>query len=168
MGFAVAGVGDVDADGRLDVAVGSPRHLGSTLPTGALTVFSDCKGSFAKVGASCPGTNGLTPFLNVQGCATSGGLVDLRLTVARANATALLLVGPGAAAVALGGSCVLHVASPVLAGAPFSTDSAGRASLAVPIPAGVPVGPLALQAFVQDAAAAPGFTATNGVVITFE
>ncbi|MFG0319332.1 MAG: hypothetical protein ACF8XB_18825 [Planctomycetota bacterium JB042] len=121
-------------------------------------------------GAGCPGTGTHVPALTWTGCATPGSLVMVDVTGALGGSHALILLGAGTANLSIGGGCSLLLSgiSPTGLSVPLggSSPGAGRVSLSAMLPTTVSSGSFAMQAFVADAAAVTGFSATNGVLVT--
>lgn len=159
-------IADVDRNGTEDAVLLRPD-------TGSLEILDHrvpCAGLDVPFGLGCPGSGGFVPALALSGCPAPGSIVRLRAERLAGGATAWLLVASAPAAIPTGSGCSLLVdpasvlALPIpLSGPPV--PGAGRWSLTVPL-AGVPPNtPFALQVVALDAAAAPGFSGTNGLLV---
>lgn len=131
-----------------------------------------CSGTIASTGPGCPGSGGVTPFLSIEGCPTSGCSVTLSIGQALGGSSALVFLGQSAGGVPLGFGCQLNVAPllPLILGPlPLSGTGAGAGSFTLettvpPVSASISIG---LQAFVLDNGVPGGFANTNGVLLAF-
>lgn len=172
LGFSVAGLGDVDQDGRPDVAIGAPQSpFGNSIGPGYARVYSDCGGGVANpYGVGCAGSSGFVPRLRVLGCPTPGLGLDVWVEDALGASVALVVVGFGSTEAPLPGGCIGYVTGlvPWVLQLPLSIGppGAGEATVTMRLPANQPAGSLFLQAFVPDPGAPSGRSATNGVEVT--
>lgn len=172
-GSAIAGCGDLDHDGLADIVVGAKRSDVGGVNSGAVAAYSGLCSPNAGYGSGCAGQAGFVPQLTAVGCQQSGAQLSLALDRGRGGSLAVLLMGAGAANVPLGGGCSLLVGPllPLAIGPlPLSSGGPGQGEfdLTVVAPAGFPPFGLAVQAFVVDAAAPPGFSASNGLLLDFK
>lgn len=139
-----APLGDLDLDGRPELAIGIP-YLDSVAPDAD----------------SCPGPSGGPSRLLITGCALRGEAITFEIGNGPAAALGLLLAGSAPTAVSLPDGCFLLVEP--LVTLPIALSGAGELSLPVPIPANALPGTAYVQAFLRDAGAPAGLAASNGV-----
>lgn len=161
MGRCAGRVGDANGDGRLDFVVGARNE-------NTATVYSPVCGAIASYGTGCPNASGLTPTLEVNGCATPGAAFQLGGTSGSfGTIPGLLVAGGSPSAAPLGGSCLLLVGAPHLI-VPIVTTPFGIYGFQPKPPAWVGTGTVHMQAFFAAPGPPHGFAATAGVSITFE
>lgn len=141
------------------VAVGSPgKGLG-----GKAYVYLpvDKLGAWLDLGGAVAGFGGMAPELSGHGALTPGAETTLTLREGAPSAPAVLVLGfSSLGAPFLGG--VLQPSPDVLLG--LVLDAQGRFEVSWPWPADIPTGaPHLLQAWVQDAQAVAGWSASNGL-----
>jgi hypothetical protein len=102
--------------------------------------------------------------LSGVGLPRPGRAVELAITRAKPNSSAMIYVGLQRAALPLPGGCTFLVGAPAIPVVVLPTDAAGRGRLPVQLPNGpVPLRAM-LQAFVLDQAAQNGvYTGSNGL-----
>jgi len=112
------------------------------------------------LGLGKPGTAGV-PLLDGTDTLSGGSPNQLFLTKAKPSSPAMLFVGLSAINAPFKGGTL--VPQPTVL-APLSTNPAGAQSLLFTWPTGVPMGlPVYFQFWIQDAGAAQGFSASNGL-----
>jgi hypothetical protein len=116
-------------------------------------------------GLGCPGTGGNVPNLVQTSDVTGGGAVTFGVSNAPSAATALYVIGATTASVPLPNGCTL-LTNPVIA-FPVVLSVYGRTAFAASFPPGLSL-TAHVQAFVVDAGAQGGFSATNGVTLTVQ
>jgi hypothetical protein len=114
-------------------------------------------------GAGCPGSGGNVPNLVLNGNTTGGGNATFAIGNAPASTIAILALGAVPTSAPLPGGCTLYTVPLILLTSVL--DPNGRAAITLNVPPGV-VGSLEAQAFVVDAGAPAGFTATHAVTLT--
>lgn len=174
LGASVAGVGDLDGDGRPDVAIGAPLDSSAGTDVGRVTVHSDPFAAIATYGSGNPGAGGLTPHLDAFGGLPTPGNASfaLLLTQCVGNTAGALIVGATPANLASPfGSVLIDITKPTIV-VPFTVGGgsgqpgAGSLFLPAPIPPGLPLGASAyLQAFVLDQGATAGIASSAGLSI---
>ncbi len=172
LGAALAVLGDLDADGVADLAVG----FGSAMPgpghPGAARVYSMRCGTMKPAGLGCAGAGGFTPTLvGSPTCgAVAGSSVTLTLAKANGGALAAFLVGPGAGSTPVGGGCFLNLSAVIGAPIPLAVGGVGPGNgslvLTTTLPASLSGVPFAIQAFVADATSPTGYTSTNALTFS--
>ena len=134
-----------------------------------LTIGVKACGTIASTGAGCPGEGGFVPTLTGSGCATGGSTVTLEVANGRGGAMALFLAGTTTASIDASG-CTLLTTAVVFH--PFVLTGAGAgngaATLTSSFRAVTPNLSARAQVAIQDPASPPGFTLTNGVVVTVD
>lgn len=173
LGWSAAGLGDVNGDGRGDLAVGVSGSDVAAKDAGGVYILSGTCGSISTYGAGCAGTGGYVPTLSLSGCPTPDGSITLEIELGLAGSTALLLASYGQGSAPLPGGCTLLLQSPLvgpwflpLASSPWGGAIEVQSGPLPPQPQGVPV---FLQAFIPDPGAANGqFSSTNGVTFSIE
>ena len=158
-------VGDIDADGRLDVATGS--HEDDAPDTGeddVTILLHKAPGPFSDLGAALAGAEG-EPALTGTGTLAGGTPMSLRVTGALPFAPARLIVGAQLLQLPFKGGVL--VPSPVLVLPALPTDAVGKLVLSTTWPPALPSGvSIYAQAWITDAAGPAGFAATNGLRLT--
>lgn len=120
-------------------------------------------GGWENLGEALAGTNG-EPVLDASGAFSGGSIIELAVSNAAASAPGAYVLGLSAIDLPLNGG-VLVPDPLVLLG--FVTDPGGNAATQVPAPSTVPSGlELYVQAWIQDAGAVFGWSATNAVRTT--
>jgi hypothetical protein len=114
-------------------------------------------------GTGCPGTGGMTPNLVQSNNVTGGGSVTFGLANASASTVALYVVGATSASLPLPNGCTLLATPTIVFTALLSAK--GRNALPASFPPGLSLVAY-VQAFVLDAGAVGGYSATNGVTLT--
>jgi FG-GAP repeat len=157
-GSAIAGPGDLDQDGWVDLVVGDSAY---NAPSG-----TDAGGAFAydivvhqaNFGFGGPGA----AFLEMYGTPlATGGKADLHLSGAKASAPSWLVAATSTALIGFkGGVLVPNVAAGLVL--PFTTTAQGQVSLTSIAGGGGPV-TVYLQFIVKDAAQPHGFALSNAV-----
>lgn len=175
LGTNLATAGDVDGDGRIDIAAGA-HSLSTALPAGkAFVLQAECAGLWTAYGVGLAGSGGLVPALTGAGCPTPGMTPAMRLTKGLGQAPAWFVLGVQSAALPFkGGTLLVHpptalVVPFVLLGAP-GVAGAGEALIGLAVPADPLLAGLALfgQVAVQDAAAPAAMSLSNGLAMLIE
>ncbi len=113
-----------------------------------------------RYGQGCAGTAGIVPALSVRGCPAPGQRIDLVVSDALPNSTAVVDFGLSRVSVNLGGCDILI--GPVVAGIGGPTDAMGTLSFPLAVPMGIAVR-LPTQAVILDPSGMLGFVTTNGL-----
>lgn len=124
-----------------------------------------CTGVIQAFGQGCAGSGNTAPDILISGCAVMGNTLTLDVSKGLGGAQAALLLGVGRAS-NLVGACTLSVPQPMQA-LPIQLSGTGSATVPLAIP-GVPqtVGvTFTLQAFVVDAGALSGVSATSALQV---
>lgn len=176
-GMAVAGLGNVNGDPHADVAIGEPMFNGANPEVGRVTVSEglvEC-GSIAFYGTGCSGQGGVVPVLSLQGCARYWVPGSLNLSIQKGPGkvtTGLLLFGLGQSNLPVFGTCKLLVSPllgpvmPLIIVPSSPTPGSGSLFLSSSVPPAGAAYSVTMQAFVQDTAAAGGWSSTNAVELT--
>ncbi len=159
-GAAVDGLPDGNGDGVPDVVIGVPDSQ-------RVLVYSVECGQANPYGSGCPGSGGVTPTLDVDGCRTPGGTLSVRLEDGPGATLAWLFVGLSPAADVLPSGCVLNVGN-VLVTIPLPLDGNGELELPETLALGTPLASVFLQSFVQDGGVAQGYSASRGLELVIE
>jgi hypothetical protein len=158
-------VGDIDGDGRLDVATGS--HEDDAPDTGEDYVsihLHRAPGPFSDLGSALAGSEG-DPALSGIGTLAGGTPLSLRVTGAKPFAPARLIVGTQLLQLPFKGGVLVPL--PTLVLPPLPTNALGQLVLSTTWPPALPSGlSLYAQAWITDAAGPAGFAATNGLQLT--
>lgn len=165
-GRSVAPLGDIDGDGRLDIAIGMsayPSVVKGPGFWGALHTVRLTDGQWVPVGDGLAGTTGI-PQLTGSGVPAGAEPVTLSIDGALPGATTFLVVGAEPVDLPLKGGTLVPSPELVIA---LATDAAGSAQLDAHWPADIPVGQTVLfQAWVQDAGGPAGWAASPGLLVT--
>lgn len=124
-----------------------------------------CAGFTTTSGPGCLGVNGM-PRLSGGGCPTQGQTLALRLDAGASSAIGVLTIGFGTQTAPLVSLCALHNFPLSALSIPLVLDLSGSFTLVAPIPPGVPVGDLYLQAVTADSAMLYGFSASNALRVS--
>ncbi len=171
-GVAVAGAGDVNADGYIDVVVGVPESGVGGPGRGQVAIHSVRCGSIATYGNGCPGWLGFQPQLLVAGCIAPLGTFTFEIEHGLGGAVALLVFGAAPAAIPIANGCTLNVQPllPLAFPIPLGGVGPGNGGISVTttLPAPLAAGTFTTQLFVPDAKAPQGYSNTAGVQVTLD
>lgn len=168
---ATGPAGGANPTGHLAVAAAGLRafevttglSLGYTFATDTL-VFRLENSPFTDLGGGVAGSHGVAPRLVGHGTLVAGTTTGLDLTDAMPSAATLLIVSPNALGAPFSGGTLWPDPTPPGVIAATTTTAAGALKLQGAWPPGIPSGAtLYLQAFIADAAAAAGASASNGL-----
>ncbi len=164
-GEALAGLGDLDGDGREDLAVGSRFDNDGGPWRGAVWVLRlDAANKWVDLGHGLPGA---TSIPHLIGSGTLHGDTEVRLTLRRAapSAPVLFVLGLAEGPVPFLGGTLVPV--PAIVDASHVTDEDGILALTGRWPVGLPAGLFfAFHCWVADAAGPQGFAASNALGVT--
>ncbi len=165
-GFSAAGVGDIDGDGFVDVAVGAIGDDDGGSNRGAVWLLSldgTPSSPWSDLGLALAGTFG-EPQLEGEGTLLGNDLITLSLTSTVPSTTAFLVVGLTAINAAFkGGTFVPNFTPGVLA--PLPTNGLGQLILPATMPAGLPPGTeIYVQYWIIDTGGPAGFSASNAIL----
>ncbi|MFG0316136.1 MAG: integrin alpha [Planctomycetota bacterium JB042] len=163
LGDTLGAAGDVDADGVPDFVVGS------NMAAGAAFVLSggNVPPAHPPFGAGCAGSLGTAPILSLVGSSAAGGHLTLTVDhLGASNAPGVLLGGLAETSLPAGCGCSLLV-QPVVLQLPLALDPFGMLFAGFTIPPGLSGATVKLQLLLADAGNPCGFSATNGVSLSF-
>lgn len=169
-GLGVAPLGDVDLDGAPDFVIGAREADDPNgVQTGSARVIYGPGSSVTSYGVGCAGAGGIVPTLeSPPGLWLVGHQVEIAIDHGLGGATALLLFGQQPASTPILG-CTLLVTpvSPAVLAFPLLGSGPGNGAriLLGFLPASVAGLTFTTQAFVLDAGAAAGVSATNGLEV---
>jgi hypothetical protein len=155
---SMCALGDVDGDGRSDIAVGTPV-FGPDGKTGHVFVFSTQP--WKLLGHALAGGSG-APQLAGQGTLKAGTPVTLQLSGALPGGQATLVAGTTQLAAPFKGGVLVPFPDILVFGLPISP--AGASNLTVTWPPNVPAGTtVSFQMWIADPGGPSGFAASNGL-----
>jgi len=164
LGHATAPLGDLDGDGRLDMAVGAPGAVDGGALSGAVFVMFLNAGVWTDLGSGLAGSTG-TPVLDGLGSLVAGDAVTLSVSNSLPNATTGLVIGLSELNAAFKGGVLVPAPDVLVLG--LITDGAGTLTLPGLWPPGLPSGTtLFLQSWIVDPGGPAGFSATNALSAT--
>ncbi len=146
--------------------------LGPSGATGFAWAFDDfdvSDGCAVVYGAGCAGSGGFEPELRATACDLATGPVTIEIAKGLGGSTAVFFIGLSTAQVPIGSSgCSILVAPLLVVPFAFPLGGSGPGAGVLVINATLPIVDLTgssftMQAAVGDAAAASGFTTTNGL-----
>ena len=152
MGVGLAAVGDLNADGFRDWAVGTPSVAGT------ITLYSPA-GIWNDLGHGLAGSAGV-PALSGTGLLLGGDGVSVALTGALPSQPVLLVIGLGAVNLPFHGGVFVPNADLLLVDV---TDAGGGQQWSSAWPLDVPTMSFYFQAWMEDPAAVEGWAASNGL-----
>ncbi|HZM00697.1 MAG TPA: integrin alpha [Planctomycetota bacterium] len=159
-GSTVALIGDVDGDGRPDIAAGAPSSEQAGTDAGRVRTFEP----YLPWTAEGPGLGGAfgVPQLSGKGLVGTGAPNALTLQGAAPHTTAVLVAGLSKALLPFKGGVLVPAADALVLGLVVSNE--GTLALPFTWPAGLPPGfDLWLQLWIADPTAPQGLSATNGL-----
>ncbi len=164
LGQAATALGDLDLDGVVDIVTTAVLDDDGGEDIGAAWVLFLSDGTWNNPGFALAGAAG-TPELHGQGSLQAGEPLTVSLRGAPAFAPLVLIVSLAQLGAPFkGGVLVPAPVGPLL---PLLSDAGGELALAGAWPAGVPSGTqVFLQAWIDDAGAPQGLSASNALVAT--
>ena len=158
-------VGDVDGDGRLDIATAAHEDDIPDAGEDEVTILMHrAPGPFSDLGFALAGSEG-EPALTGIGTLAGGTALSLRVTGTKPFAPTRLIVGAQLLQAPFKGGVLVPL--PTLVLPPLPTNSLGQLILGTTWPSAVPSGlSLYAQAWITDAAGPAGFSATDGLQLT--
>jgi len=147
---SIAYAGDLDGDGLTEIVIGAPTVDNGSSPAGAAYVVSLTR--LAVVGSGEGGVNGV-PELRSEGRIGDDPELVLHLTAARANSTAMLVMG---SSLVLENNKLVPKSDTVVTG--LATDGSGSLEYAITLPPNLPPGFVVYYQYQVDDLEAP-----NGV-----
>lgn len=163
-GGVLAGGGDGDNDGVPNLLVGSTGHPLSLPLQLQVKLFKECAGSFEWIGSGCAVGSGVTPRLDVSGCAKALGWIAIRVSGTNKPTPSIVLAGTSLGHTMMPGGCTVLVAglAPTVFTLVLEPQTLGSAekTLFLPMPGMTPQGVVYLQAVLPES----GKAATTNVV----
>jgi hypothetical protein len=162
--FGLARAGDVDGDGYDDVCAGAAESYHTNPGHGYARVFRGGPGWIVPYGPSCPGTAGVRPHMRLGAQAIAGAHALVSLRSGFPSSIAIVRFGRAPNTVFAAQGCATLIADPLPLAftIPLDAAGAGERELALPLqPLLLPR--LSLQAFVRDAGAPNGYSATSAI-----
>ena len=136
-------------------------------PTEAEPETAPADVDWESVGSGLVGTGGMTPQLSAQGLLSPNERVTLSIRDARPGSVIILVVGDAAADIPFMGGTLVPAPQFIIAGLPL--DDAGRLEMDFRVTEDLPEErTLITQAWVLDAEAPEGYSATNAVSVSTE
>ncbi|MHC4845930.1 MAG: integrin alpha [Planctomycetota bacterium] len=164
LGHATAPLGDLDGDGRLDLAVGAPGAVDGGALSGAVFVLFLDAGVWTDLRNGLAGTSG-TPVLDGVGSLVAGDAVTLSVSNALPLATTGLVIGLTDINASFKGGVLVPAPDVLVLG--LLTDGSGTLTLPGLWPPGLPSdATLFMQCWIADPATPAGFSATNALSAT--
>jgi hypothetical protein len=161
-GTSIASLGDLDGDGFGDLAAGAPGADAGGLDTGRMSVLHP-KFAIAGAGHALAGTHG-KPTLEAKGLLAAHTPLQITLGAALENSSATLVIGSVALLAPFKGGVLVPAPTLLVSGLPTGVE--GTLTLAGTWPAGIPSGTaLYVQAWIVDAAAVAGASASNALLL---
>ncbi len=158
-----AGTVSIGADRKIyftaDVNVNGPILEG-------VFVIEDPCGSVQKYGPGCIDNNGVRPNMELTGCSSVGGSVQLELTNGQPNALTQLVFGVGKAKASIGAGCYLNLSGVLPVSIFLPLDASGQLIVPAVVPSLVVPVTFTMQSFFADPSSALGFLGTNGLKVT--
>jgi hypothetical protein len=125
-----------------------------------------CAGHFSSFGAGCAPGGGAVPGLFAIGCPTPGSTFALTIDHGAPQKHGVLLVGLGSSPLAFSASCSLTIAPLAPVVVPITLDTQGELFLTLPLPAGLPIVDVNLQAILPGSNGLLG--STNALALHIE
>jgi FG-GAP-like repeat/FG-GAP repeat len=167
LGLESVAIGDLDGDGKFELALASPSWGTSVSSNqGRIVVVDPMCGQAESFGASCANSGtGIAIQVTLGGCFKSSESVSLELK-GNANASAFVVVGLPGSPLPIGNGCQFHLAGPSLSFIPVTMPAIAGVALTIPatLPPSLGAGTFAVQA-IEVSGNAPS-SASSGVSMT--